>query len=81
MKFLLAIFGLTLAYADQISLTQLIKNNRPEPLKAAKQILPENCLKADELNSCVSCAETYQVDLGRCVKVVSNTDQNDGEGK
>lgn len=81
MKFLLAVLGLTLAYADQISLTQLVKNNRLEPLKAEKQKLPENCLKADELNSCVSCAETYQVDFGTCVKVILTNDQNNGEGE
>lgn len=70
MKFLIAILGLTSAYAaDQVSLLSLLQKNKVASTLPEKQILPENCLKTDEINGCVQCSEGYEIDSGRCFKV------------
>ncbi len=51
----LLLLGLVLAstYSETINLTDFIKTSKPAP------VLPANCLKADDKNNCVTCADGY----------------------
>lgn len=62
----LLLLGLLLAstYSETINLTDFIKNAKPVP------VLPANCVKADDKNNCVLCADGYDVAKnGGCTKI------------